>query len=249
MYSSVSRKLEVRMDVVIEEKDIDLFINPARLIVAGFSGSGKTSLVCRIVRKYHNKFDKIIVCGTNRHPLQEEEDDIARKVFVHKDIVKPTRGDDDDDDDDDDGGGDDIPPGLQRLYILDDIFTEAAQNKYVIDAFTKGRHSRISTILITQNLFFSGKHARNISLNATHYILLRQRDLNQIECLGRQIYGNQRSKDFVSVYKAGLKTSTYGYLLVDLSTVSKPEIQFRTNIAGEPPYEIVFQWRKKGVEL
>ena len=63
------------------------------------------------------------------------------------------------------------------LYILDDCFLEANESKYVANAFTKGRHENISTIFITQNLFFSGKFARSIALNCSHYILMRTRDL------------------------------------------------------------------------
>ena len=171
------------MNGCVTEEELNLFQTPARFIVAGFSGSGKTNLVTKIVTKYHNTFEKIIVCGVPRHPLQLQSS-IANKVTVHNNIVDPF-GDDDDDN---------ISFNKQTLFILDDIFIDAVQSKHVVDAFTKGRHANITTILITQNLFFSGKYARNISLNATHYLLLRQRDLNQIECLGRQIYGNKQAK-------------------------------------------------------
>lgn len=225
------------MSGCITEDELNLFQTPARFIVSGFSGSGKTNLVTKIVTKYHNTFEKIIVCGVPKHPLQLQSS-IANKVTVHSNIIDPLGEDDDD-----------IPLKKQTLFILDDVFIDAVQSKYVVDAFTKGRHSNLSTILITQNLFFSGKYARNISLNATHYLLLRQRDLNQIECLGRQIYGNKRSKDFLEVYKAAIKKQPYGYLLVDLSIKSRETHQFRTNIVGEGPFEVVFQWRNAENQL
>lgn len=225
------------MDGCITEDQLDLFLNPARIIVAGFSGSGKTNLVSKIVKKYSHKFDKITICGVYKHPLQDDIY-ISKKLSVHGSIIDPLPEDDDDDDDD--------PSKKQRLFILDDIFIEAVESKYVVDAFTKGRHSNLSTILITQNLFFSGKHARNIALNATHYILLRQRDMNQIECLGRQIYGKERAKEFLDIYKTALGIRDYGYLLVDLSTTSSVSHQFRSNIVGEPPHEIVIQWKGNG---
>ena len=67
------------------------------------------------------------------------------------------------------------------LFILDDCFVEAVENKNVVDSFTKGRHKSISNIFITQNMFFTGKHARNISLNCSHYILMRNRDMGQMK--------------------------------------------------------------------
>ena len=233
----ISIHTPINMSGCITEDELNLFQTPARFIVSGFSGSGKTNLVTKIVTKYHNTFEKIIVCGVPKHPLQLQSS-IANKVTVHSNIIDPLGEDDDD-----------IPLKKQTLFILDDVFIDAVQSKYVVDAFTKGRHSNLSTILITQNLFFSGKYARNISLNATHYLLLRQRDLNQIECLGRQIYGNKRSKDFLEVYKAAIKKQPYGYLLVDLSIKSRETHQFRTNIVGEGPFEVVFQWRNAENQL
>ena len=94
---------------------------------------------------------------------------------------------------------------------MDDCFLEAIESKFVVNAFTKGRHENISTIFITQNLFFSGKFARSIALNSSHYILMRNRDLGQIEVLGRQLYGKSKASNFVDVYKKALaiRLSTY----------------------------------------
>ena len=90
--------------------------------------------------------------------------------------------------------------------------------------------------------FFSGKYARSIALNCSHYILMRNRDLGQIEVLGRQLYGKGKGKEFVEIYKKALSVNTYGYLLIDLGPKTPPELQLRTNIIGETPYQIVYQW-------
>ena len=90
---------------------------------------------------------------------------------------------------------------MNTLFILGDCFLEAIESKFVVNAFTKGRHENISTIFITQNLFFSGKFARSIALICSHYILVRNRDLGQIEVLGRQLYGKSKASNFVDVYK------------------------------------------------
>ena len=49
----------------IEEKDIDLFFKPARLIVTGTSGSGKTSFFEALIKKYHGSFSIIYIIGSN----------------------------------------------------------------------------------------------------------------------------------------------------------------------------------------
>ena len=233
----LSINFAITMSAYISEDELNLFYSPARIIVAGFSGSGKTHIVCKIIEKYNDTFQKIIICGVPRHPLQLHKA-ISHKVSVYSNIINPL-GEEEEEEGDTSGS-------KQTLFILDDIFIDAVNSKYVVNAFTKGRHSNLSTILITQNLFFSGKYARNISLNATHYLLLKQRDMNQIECLGRQIYGNKRSKDFLQIYQTAIKRQPYGYLLVDLSVKTTPAHQFRTNIVGEHPFEVVLQWR--GIE-
>ena len=58
------------------------------------------------------------------------------------------------------------------LFMLDDCFLEAIESKFVVKAFTKGRHENISPIFITQNLFSSGKFALSIALNCSHCILI-----------------------------------------------------------------------------
>ena len=44
---------------------------------------------------------------------------------------------------------------------------------------------------------------------------MRNRDLSQIEVLGRQLYGKFKASNFVDVYKKALAVNTYGYLLID----------------------------------
>ena len=205
--------------------DVDLFTSPSRIIIAGYSNSGKSELCKKIITKYEGKFDLIIYCGTDRHDL--EESGISDKFKVYKDLINPF------------DHTDFIDKGV--LIIIDDLFTEAINNKNITEAFTKGRHKKISLIFITQNIFASGKYARNIALNSSHFILMRNRDMSQIENLGRQIFGREKGKNLVEVYQKSLSYNKYGYLLIDLSPETSEELQLRTNIVDETPYEVVFQ--------
>ena len=94
--------------------------------------------------------------------------------------------------------------------------------------------------MITQNVFFPRKYARTITLNASHYILMKNRDIYQIECLGRQLYGKEHAKDFVKIYKNAVLRRDHGYLLCDLTPNTPEEIGLRTNIVNEPPCEKVY---------
>ena len=209
------------------KQDTHLFSSPARIIIAGYSNSGKSQLTSELIKKYHNSFDMILYCGTDSHPLQNDEE-IGPKLTLSPEIQNPTEY------------AQHLDKGL--LFILDDLFLEAVQNPHVTQAFTKGRHHKISTIFITQNMFYSGKYSRNISLNASHYILMKNRDVSQIENLARQVFGKCRSRNLVEIYQRALTYNKYGYLLIDLSVNTPPELQLRTNIVDETEYQIVFNF-------
>lgn len=220
----------LKMDKCYTEDQVDLFHYPARILVAGFSNSGKSELVTKIVEKYHGKFTHIIVCGVSQHPLQKIEA-IKNKLNVYQNIIDPLS---------------EVEEGEKSsiLFILDDIFLEAAESKVVANAFIKGRHNSLSVIMVTQNVYFQGKYARTISLNCTHYILLRMRDLNQIECLSRQIHGSSLSKKFVEVYKTAVLQKPFTYLLVDLSINTHEDLHLRSLIANEASCEVVYlKWK------
>ena len=71
---------------------------------------------------------------------------------------------------------------------------------------------------------------------------MRNRDLGQIEVLGRQLYGKNKASTFVDIYKKALTVNTYGYLLIDLGPKTPSELQLCTNIIDKTPYQIVYQW-------
>ena len=204
---------------------LNLFNVPARIIIAGYSNSGKTEMCKKIIEIYHEQFQHILYCGVDSHSLQSNVE-INAKLTVSNEILNPF----------------DYEHLGNILFILDDCFVEAVENKNVVDSFTKGRHKSISNIFITQNMFFTGKHARNISLNCSHYILMRNRDMGQIETLGRQLYGKGNGSKFLDIYKKALSVNTYGYLLIDLGPNTPESLQLRTNILGETDYQIIYQW-------
>lgn len=214
------------MDKTFEEKALHIFRKPARIIIAGYTNSGKTHLCTKIVEKYEDVFSRIIICGVTSHPLQSNMK-LNHKVEVHEEIIsiEPTPY---------------TNPHAQTLLILDDNFLSSANSQAVANSFIKGRHLSLSVIFIAQSLFFPGKYSRTIALNASHYILMKSRDIYQVQCLGRQIFGREDSKKFAEVYKNTVLKREHGYLLCDLAPHTPLELQLRTNIVGEPPCEKVF---------
>ena len=66
------------------------------------------------------------------------------------------------------------------------------------------------------------------------------RDLGQVECLVRQIYGKRNVRNVLDIYKRAVINTLYGYLLFDLAIQIPHELRFRSHIAEEPPCEVVY---------
>ena len=218
------------MDKTFTGDDLNIFKHPARLIVAGTSNSGKTFLVNSLIKKYHKNFTHIFICGVTEHDLQNDND-IKNKLYLSKDIIDPIKELDDFE-----------MKNANILFVVDDLQHQAVVSTIVADMYTKGRHNNISICMLQQNLFLKGKFARDISLNASHFILLRMRDITQIQFLARQVYGAGKiSNAFVDLYKHSVLGRKFGYLLVDLALNTPNELQLRSNIVGESLCELVYQ--------
>ena len=96
--------------------------------------------------------------------------------------------------------------------------------------FTQGcHHKNVSLIVISQNIFQPGKHSRTVALNTWYLVLFQNnRDLSQINTLGRQLYPG-KGQMLVQAYGDAMKTP-YNYLVVDMSPNSNPKYRMRTHI-------------------
>lgn len=117
-----------------------------------------------------------------------------------------------------------------KLIIIDDLMHEVMRNKDMELLFTQGcHHRRVSVILITQNLYPGGKHARTIALNTWYMVLMKNlRDVSQVGVLGRQLYPG-KTKGFLKAYEDAL-SEKHGYFLVDMSPHAEDKYRLRTHI-------------------
>ena len=108
-----------------------------------------------------------------------------------------------------------------KLIILDDLIHEVMRSKDMEVLFTQGCHHRkVSVIMITQNLYPGGKHARTIALNTWYLVLMKNiRNVSQIGVLARQLYPG-KSKGFMKAYEDAHNTR-HGYFIVDMSPYSE----------------------------
>ena len=132
---------------------------PFRIIVAGGSGCGKTEFVKKLINKnfFETKFKNIVYIYPDYLP--EIPADFNKRVQYHAGLPKQ-----------------DYFAGLARntLVVLDDMMTETAKSEEIVKLFSVTARKRdISLILMTQNLYHSGKHFRNIRLNASGFVLFK----------------------------------------------------------------------------
>ena len=175
----------------ILESDLDIFKNHARILVAGWLNSGKSFLVSKLIRRYANKFDHIIVLGSN---LENVNDLVKRDDGFDPYVDKPTG---------------------KVLVILDDFLFSKRLLELGSKLATDGRHLNISTIFITQNLIFNDKNFRHISLNVTGYFIFKTRDQGQISYFGRSFLSKEKIGSFVNFYKKVVVKKKYPYLYLD----------------------------------
>ena len=107
---------------------------------------------------------------------------------------------------------------------------EVVQQKEMELLFTQGtHHRRVSVILLSQNLYPKGKHARTIALNTWYLVLMKNlRVVSPVGILGRQLYPG-KVKGFMSAYEDALSTKN-GYLVVDMSPHGDDRYRLRTRV-------------------
>ena len=214
-------------DLIFSSNELNIFKNSARVIVSGFSYSGKSVFIANLIRKYAADFDRILLFGVKEHSLLNEPE-LASKITLNNGLEDDIEG----------NGGNSV----KTLLIYDDMSLEVLDSPAVANVFTKGRHEGYSVIIVLHNLFQKSKFGRIINLNTSHYCLFRQRDLNQVETLARQIFGSAKSKKFISLYEKCVLQKRFGYLVVDLSVTTPDKIRIRSNIADEEEFESVYEF-------
>ncbi len=156
------------------------FQHPFTMVVAGPTGSGKTSWMQQLLGStlIQPPLDRIIWCyGQWQSTYDRMKADIPQLEFV--------KG---------------IPSNIEytsfvdsnrcNLIVFDDLMSNTKCDQRVADLFTKGAHHRnLSVVCLNQNLFPQGKACRDIALNTQYLVLFNNPiDRQQISNISTRIF-------------------------------------------------------------
>ena len=209
---------------------------PFSLILAGASGSGKTTWLEKFLKVLNKitdggeKYQKLLwFSGSNQPELFER----IRSTFkgttrVYNTIDKEIYGKIE-------------KEGKNSIIVIDDLMHEMSGNQDIGKLFTKGRsHLNCNVILLWQNVFPKGPEMRNLSINAQHIVIFKNpRDKSQIRFFAQQVAPGKVNK-FLDVFNYCTKRS-YGYLHCDFSQNTPEEIRYKTNIFPDEYPVIVYK--------
>lgn len=196
-----------------------IFSHPCNIMIAGPSQSGKTENIKKILNNldqmFQPKINKVYFCYKR---WQDNYEQIVKNSQLDIQFVEGILD------------TNMIDSKNNSLVILDDLITQSINDDNIFNLFTiDSHHKNISVIIVTQNLFMNGKHARSISLNC-HYIMVMNnpRDRSQISYLAREMYPTN-PKFIVECYEDATNAE-YGYLFLDFKQNTKNECRVTTNI-------------------
>ena len=97
-----------------------------------------------------------------------------------------------------------LPIRKRYLIIFDDVFDEISRSEEFLNLIVSGRHKHQHIIFLKLNLYQKCPNSKTIDLSLTQILPLKSPgDINQIDCLGRQL--GCRSH-LLSAYRSATKT-------------------------------------------
>ena len=219
------------IDLDILQSDT-LFKHPERICVYGSSGSGKTSFVVDLVKKYQDSFHKIILCGQGNKLLDFKE--TSKKTKLHRpksssdEIFNPFN----------EFKIHELKKYKRQVLLIYDDLQEVIFNSPIISKiFSQGRHRGFSVILLLQTYFPGGSGGKTlmpqIRANCTIQIFLKGSSYSEIGVVASKLtHGKSDREYFLSLFKDLVADARYGYLAV-LMNPSDPRLSYVNNLLNE----------------
>lgn len=199
-----------------------LFRAPARIVIIGASGTGKSTIIKQIVKNSDTMFDqkpeKIFVCR-----VIETADSYEHPAVVYiqgppdADLLKGNNG-------------------AHIIVCIEDAMEYYQKKPLELSAlFTRYSHHCNATLIMTFQSAFS--NSRMIRTNATHIILTKTiSDRLTPKIIGRQMYP-ENTKFFENAYRKATD-ARYGYLLIDSHPDTEDEVRLCTDIFEDVGYSV-----------
>jgi ABC-type dipeptide/oligopeptide/nickel transport system ATPase component len=200
----------------VSANSLEIFNSSARILIAGFSGCGKSILIGQLIMKYIDTFSEIIISGSENFPIDKHP---KIKIHTGEHAYDPFTESKD--------------FSMRRLIIYDDFMLDNVSGKIIAKVFIKGRHLSLSSIYIAQNILHNSPYHRAIALNCNYFIIMRMRSIMQIKYFARTFLDKTKIEDFVSVYKKYIEKKKYSHILIDFTQFSDSPLLIRTNIVGK----------------
>ena len=165
------------------EVDSQIFQGSSRILVLGGSHCGKTYFLQKLVLRHENFFRKIILCGTPNDLLKYPQ--TKGKTERHDGIYDPFNEAADESHDDD----------RQILVVYDDLMSEAYNSQMINNLFSRGRHYKISTVLVLQSYFPSGSGRSILPMvknNASLQIFFRLRNQAEMSLVAKKLESDKK---------------------------------------------------------
>jgi GTPase SAR1 family protein len=201
------------------------FIHPSRWLVYGPSCSGKTTFVSNLMDKstdYFNvHFDRKILCTDTNSKDKFKDFEIINDI-ENIDLSQ-------------------LDKNKNTILILDDKMDDAIDNEMISKIYTQfSHHNNITIILLTQNLFPKSKYMRNIFLNSSYIVLMKNPcELLQIMSLSKRLNRGGAKTKLIDAY-IDCTQEPYSHLIVDLNQDTPNVLRLRSKIFSKDFSQIVY---------
>lgn len=193
------------------------------MLLIGPSGSGKSRLVERMIREHRlifsNPLTRVYVFYMHDQPIYDQIREGELEVEMHHGLPPS-----------------DFEPVANSLIVFDDLQYEKDKENVLASWFhRRSHHSSTSICMCQQNHMAKVGGGREISLNATHFILFQNKqDISQIARLNYRWTGGGPARGFLqSVFKRVCRDKPFSFLIADLDTTTPDLFRFRDSLVPE----------------
>lgn len=203
--------------------DVFKFHSPTSIAIYAPPYSGKSTLTQKILYNANSLFtippEFVVYCYKEKLSIFDDMTKNIKNLILHEGV--PSRED-----------MEKWAVGKHFVIVLDDLQQICENDKNVAQMFTVGSHHKNYTLIyLCHNIFGRGTFSKLINLNSHYLIIFRNnRDIQQVQTLGRQIFGVKEVKYFLDAYEKAT-AKEYGYLLINLHpTQRKKELRLLSKI-------------------